>query len=487
MKLFLGPPGTGKTTRLIRGLEGELEHCEPDEVGYFAFTRKAAEEARSRVKKRFGFNDDDLPFFRTLHSFAFRALGLSRDQVMGAKDYAELGDAIGIKIGAPDPEFGIPLGNSLGDRLVLIEQLARVKGSTLERELQHTNPWQARLYADALAAFKQSRSVIDFTDMITEFLRAGAVPRFRAVFIDEAQDLSPIHWQVVDALRANADSVYIAGDDDQAIYVWAGADIGRFRSLPATHREVLPRSHRLTRQTWDLSNRIAQRIGDRYPKEWQPRDEDGKIVTFDRLDDIHMDDGDWLVLARHNYLLSDSVEAVRRQGLPYTLKGASSVDNATVRAILSWERLRKGEAVGTRAVREMQAILRPEFVRVRLPRDTPADAMFTLGTLGYDAVPPDWMIALRMGDREREYYRAVLRRGESLSQPPRVRIGTIHGSKGGEADNVVLMSDMSSTCHEGYTRNPDNECRVFYVGASRARRNLFVKHPGTSRHFHMPS
>ena len=51
--------------------------------------------------------------------------------------------------------------------------------------------------------------------------------------VDEAQDLSPIQWKMYDILKKNSKHIILAGDDDQAIYGWAGADVARFQSEPA--------------------------------------------------------------------------------------------------------------------------------------------------------------------------------------------------------------------------------------------------------------
>ena len=47
----LGPPGTGKTTTLLNKVDDYLKQTDPDKVGYFAFTQKAAYEARDRAIK----------------------------------------------------------------------------------------------------------------------------------------------------------------------------------------------------------------------------------------------------------------------------------------------------------------------------------------------------------------------------------------------------------------------------------------------------
>ena len=50
MRKILGPPGTGKTTRLLNYAKTFLKLGTPiDKIGYFAFTKKAAGEAKERM------------------------------------------------------------------------------------------------------------------------------------------------------------------------------------------------------------------------------------------------------------------------------------------------------------------------------------------------------------------------------------------------------------------------------------------------------
>ena len=76
--IVLGPPGTGKTHTLLEKVDDYLKTTNPDRIGYFAFTKKAANEAKGRAMDKFNLSEDDLPYFRTLHSLAFRMLGIKK-------------------------------------------------------------------------------------------------------------------------------------------------------------------------------------------------------------------------------------------------------------------------------------------------------------------------------------------------------------------------------------------------------------------------
>ena len=96
--IVLGPPGTGKTTTLLNEVDKYLKETDPDKIGYFSFTQKAAYEARDRAMSRFNYSEDDLPYFRTLHSLAFRKLGIKKQNVMQKMHYEDLGKKLKMKL-----------------------------------------------------------------------------------------------------------------------------------------------------------------------------------------------------------------------------------------------------------------------------------------------------------------------------------------------------------------------------------------------------
>ena len=66
---------------------------------------------------------------------------------------------------------------------------------------------------------------------------------------------------------------------------------------------------------------------------------------------------------------------------------------------------------------------------------------------------------------------------EKLPEPPRVKVSTIHAAKGRESDNVLLVLDNARKIRESVLKNVrkrDEEHRVWYVGVTRSRKNLYL-------------
>jgi superfamily I DNA/RNA helicase len=91
LNIVLGPPGTGKTTKLLDLVVQEMKSgVPPDRIAYLAFTKQAAHVAISRAQAEFNLTSTDLPFFRTIHSLAFNLLGLSRQSVLSREHLDDL-------------------------------------------------------------------------------------------------------------------------------------------------------------------------------------------------------------------------------------------------------------------------------------------------------------------------------------------------------------------------------------------------------------
>jgi superfamily I DNA/RNA helicase len=88
----------------------------------------------------------------------------------------------------------------------------------------------------------------------------------------------------------------------------------------------------------------------------------------------------------------------------------------------------------------------------------------------------------RVGIQEREYLISCLRKEEKVTSP-RIKLSTIHAAKGGESENVVVLTDMANSTWVELGKNPDNENRTFYVAVTRTKENLHIVMPKTHKHF----
>lgn len=494
-EIVLGPPGTGKTTRLLQMVEDELGRgTPPDRIAYVSFTRRAADEARTRAMKKFNLQSRQLPWFRTLHSLCFAALGLSSSEVLEGSKLVEFGDWIGVKVsGKVSMEEGTTFGFDVGDRCLFMENLARVRGIPLQQQWTEDNddlPWVlVEKIGRGLAEYKKAHGLHDFADMLSEFADSEWTARLDVLFVDEAQDLSMLQWRVVERLARGARRVVVAGDDDQAIYRWAGAAVEHFVQLPGDER-LLEQSWRVPRAVQSVALEVLGRVRARRQKSWLPRaGDDGTVGRAQSLDEIDFGTGeDVLILSRNTcFLRDDAMPLLKSQGIVYGFRGGSSVRQSVVDAILDWERLRRGEEITVEAAERIygQMAAGQGYTRgnKKLPAWQDREQLITLadlkeaGGLQTDAI---WHDALtRVTVDERQYMIKALKRGEKLTRTPTVRLSTIHGSKGGEADHVVLMRDVAWRTYRESQMSPQDEARNWYVAATRAKKKLTIVAPQT--------
>jgi DNA helicase II / ATP-dependent DNA helicase PcrA len=508
-KIILGPPGTGKTEYLLRKVEEQLEAgIKPNRIGYFAYTVKAANEARTRAMNRFKFLDKkDFMYFRTLHSLAFKQLGLTKDDVMKDNHYKELSELLGIKLSNTNRKMDSTGFQLQDDMFAKVIDMARVRNVTLKEqfhEMSHMEGgWMKLKYiADGIKEYKKTRKLYDFTDMIIEFSKSNneeMIPKLDVLIIDEAQDLLPVQWKMVKKIMKKAGEVYIAGDDDQSIFKWAGANPEDLIGLQG-ERYILDKSHRVPEAIHKISTKLINKVQNRIPKVWLPKTaikQKGNVVhhvtrgsVYNR---IEKDKGEWLVMARDNYTLEQVADEMKTKGFYFSVHGQPSVSNKRLTAIMAWTDIAKnGKQISLDKVRTMYHYMTVKkgvaYGHKGLIHADP-DKLYGYEDLAvyHGLLIPRhriWHHALdRMPAHEVTYIVSLLRRKEKLSQEPRINLSTIHGAKGGEADNVALLADLPRKADEAYYKDPDNERRVFYVGMTRTKKNLHLVRSDTDREF----
>ena len=229
------------------------------------------------------------------------------------------------------------------------------------------------------------------------------------------------------------------------------------------------------------------RIKKRFLKEYKPKaDVRGSIRRIFGVEEIDMSEGSWLILAQAGYQLNPVAGELRSSGYLFNNRGHRSISENISDAVNGWEQLRKGKEVNGAVARKIYSFMSTKdrvargFKKLTSVEDTDLLDLKALtadhGLLATEDMV--WHVAMdRMPESERAYIIAMLRRGERFNGEPRITVSTIHGAKGGEADNVVLFTDLSPASEEQMTINPDDMHRVFYVGVTRAKENLFIVEP----------
>ena len=486
LNIVLGPPGTGKTTKLLNLVEQHLnEGIRPEHIGYLAFTRKAADEAAERAFAKFNYTREDLPYFRTIHSLCFQQLNLKRSDVMTKTHYQELGEMLGLEVdGGVDMGEGQVFGMRTGDKLFFLENMARVKQRDLKEIYNEYNDddinwFELERLSRALVSYKEKRKIIDYTDMLMKCLKVATFPKLRILFVDEAQDLSAIQWNIINEVGKETEVVYIAGDDDQAIYRWAGADVNQFIKLEGKST-VLNKSYRVPSSIWDLATKLSLRISSRIKKEFKPTEETGEVRWYMDPEDVDISQGTWYLLARNGYMLNQLENICIKNGYPFTIVGRRSpLSSEALQAIRFWTRLSKGESIVGSGIKLIY-----KYMVTRCPRGINPEGYYSIKDFNLE--PGIWHERLNKIDtKRREYYIMLLKRGENLDQDPRIKISTIHGVKGGEADNVMLLTDIAPRTYREMHSLPDDEIRVFYVAVTRAKKSLHIVQPNTNMYFEL--
>ena len=166
-------------------------------------------------------------------------------------------------------------------------------------------------------------------------------------------------------------------------------------------------------------------------------------------------------------------EELKIKNLYYETKKGKSYDARLYKSVLNWTRWNKGESITLMECKDVFDYLEFEFDE-KLFKDKELikieDAGFQKGMIWFD-------VFTQADSHEKLYIRTMLGNGEKLSISARIKLQTIHITKGEEENNVILAMDNTNRIRESMTNNEEKryeEHRIFYVGATRAKQNLYL-------------
>jgi superfamily I DNA/RNA helicase len=489
--IIFGPPGTGKTEKLIRKVESYIkEGVDPDKIGYFTFSKNATEEAHKRMFKNFGLTFKDLPYFRTLHSLGFKQLGFDKTKVMKTEHYKEIGKNMGIEVKfASWNEDQGGIFHSDCPHLSLIE-LARSKNISIEEQYNKNEHSEDLVQTDVfrfakeINNFKRDRpGMVDFTDMINQLVETKKFPKLKVAFVDEAQDLSLMQWKLVEGIKNNSEMLYVAGDDDQCIYKWRGANVESFLNLKGS-KEILTKSYRVPKEVFNTADKIINRIpkNKRVQKTWMPTDKQGSVDYHDDISQIKFSTGEWLVLGRDRWKLDEFEQHFQDHNIFYERSKKDNPLKDKFEVIDLYEnKLKQGQYLAYDECHSIKKKMLNKHWTNKMFKAMVPNKMYNMDMLKKDFglnTDERWQVALsRIGENDTIKIEDLLKKGESLIKGARIKLATIHGVKGNEKQNVVLPLCLSKSSLEAYEKDATDEHRLMYVGATRSKESLHIIYP----------
>jgi DNA helicase-2/ATP-dependent DNA helicase PcrA len=464
--VYLASAGSGKTKALMDEVRSFLLSYRPDEVALVTFTRKGVSNAIDRIlAEHKTLREDDLPYVKTLHAMSFKEADLKHKNIIERRDMDRFNKLLGFNVHLSESFDNTTEDDKLLQRYDAVRAGSN-KGIFIERAYDEER--YSRLVR-AYEAFKEENELVDFYDCLIRFRDRNKPISAKVALIDEAQDLTPLQWEVCRIAFSKCEKIRIAGDDYQSLFSYAGASPQTLIALSKRYTLVkLEKSYRLPRAVHDFAHGITRLIRDKVDKDFTPvKDEVGFVRSMSdrsvlaRLikDDLEKNgfvSGRWYLLFRNNCFIADITGVLERYTIPYhTSKGfcISARDIAKVKRYLNYRKMGYGS----------------EESRIKFCAD------FGIKDLGQDftesnLIPDENRFVIK--DYVDEY--GIDKLEEMSRAAPFLLVTTPHRVKGGEADFSCVFLDCTRLVSENVTINLDEELRVLYVACTRAKIGLYL-------------
>lgn len=324
IEIYQAIAGSGKTQSLInRVIKYNEEGVPLDKIAFVSFTKKAAREAQDRIRAHFNISLARVPYFRTLHSMAFKAVGAHRENMVTPALLAELG--------LGDMRPGVEGINWMTDYSAM-EQFYR-NNPVAFRKLS-MNRVDARYFADYMRTYsqeKKKRGVYDFTDLLEQYIKDKHTEDVEIACLDEMQDATPLQWRVAFQAFKNCKNIIVAGDPRQCIYRFAGSD-GDILTKLRGEQHWLGTSYRVPTNIMEVANKASQQL---HLPDGTSQVEGGTVSYIASMGEVRYDaTKSYYLLARTKAMFDIYVEWCRLYCLNYIIDG---------KVAASWNMALKGD------------------------------------------------------------------------------------------------------------------------------------------------
>jgi superfamily I DNA/RNA helicase len=527
---LIGGAGTGKTTELLQIMKAIVaEGNEPTQIGFGSLTRAAREEMVSRASEAFGCPPDSLEkggWFKTAHATCHRMLGIKDDQLLAADDKAAqwVADRLRVSVSwqrVDDSGFRKCVGDDEAASALTLWDIARNRVESLTEI--HREKTSAGIDVPSLATvrhfvrlyelWKKADGKVDFVDVLGRFAGwrfgidgpeqvdpEGDSPKVVAWIFDEAQDASKLLDSVCRRL-AHSEGVkwaYLAADPFQSIFGFGGADYRNFLSWPVNKERTMPQSWRCPKAIMDLGERCLKRMRTGYfDRGIAPAEHFGRVIqesSIERALSGVTGCRSTLILARCKFSLVAFSEILQARKIPHAYLNEKS-DTKKLMACNAYWKIQGGHGVSydewaaaisltpTKAIGSEVLLRRGEKAAWGSGKRQGIEWMHQDEIIPLGGATPELMQIVKEGrwagllDGAGRWYEMARRHGAEVATSPQVRLSTIHGAKGMEAQDVILATETAGRVEREREIDPrchDEECRLEYVAVTRAKENLIV-------------
>lgn len=464
--VYLAGAGAGKTHAMMGAYSEVLKTYRPEEIGMFTFTRKGVQNFIERVlKENKHLVQEDLYYVQTLHAMTFREAGLKHKNIIELRDIKRFNELTGFNL-----NLAHTFDNQTDDDKLMqrydAERSGAEEGVFMKAQIDEER--YTRLVS-AYEVFKFENDLVDFYDCLVRFKANNRSLPIKVFMVDEAQDLTHLHWQIIEIASRNAEKVIIAGDDFQSLFTYSGASPETLVHLATKYKLVkLETSYRLPRAVYRFARGITNMISMKVDKDYVPaHDKEGFVEEISDRDvlarKIRIDleqngarKNRWYLLFRANHFISSMADKLEFYATPYHTSRGFCIPERELSRIARYYNYRK-EGYGTR---EAKARFMDDF----------GITDFSKPFIDSDLIP---------NERKYVYYDYCERWGaEELLRmskaEPTVLLATTYKVKGGECDYCAVFLDNTKLVDQNTVLDLDSELRVLYVACTRPREGLYL-------------